>query len=155
MDNEKSTYFQFTLKSTSISALGPALLLKEGSHRANRCIRKCHQWRFVPRRTSSDLRIKGAVSSRVALFYNWKGSIGHVYVIGCQRTFLIERKFKLITGHKQLEFVFSPRKVIRNTNTASTTISRWAISLMAFEKCLWEMPENSTCRCHETSPYSN
>ena len=54
-----------------------------------------------------------------------------VFVVKRLKQFLLGRKFNLETDHRPLEFIFAPNKEL--PKTVSARITRWAISLMAFD----------------------
>ena len=54
-----------------------------------------------------------------------------VFVVKRLKQFLHGRKFNLETDHRPLEFIFAPNKEL--PKTVSARITRWAISLMAFD----------------------
>ena len=54
-----------------------------------------------------------------------------VFVVKRLKQFLLGRKFNLETDHRPLEFIFAPNKEL--PKTVSARITRWTVSLMAFE----------------------
>ena len=58
-------------------------------------------------------------------------ALAMVFVVKRLKQFLPGRKFYLETDHRPLEFIFAPNKEL--PKTVSATITRWAISLMAFD----------------------
>ena len=54
-----------------------------------------------------------------------------VFVVKRLKQFLLGRKFNLETDHRPLEFILAPNKEL--PKTVSARITRWAISLMAFD----------------------
>jgi hypothetical protein len=54
-----------------------------------------------------------------------------VYSVKRLRQFLLGRTFKLNTDHRPLQYIFAPNTEL--PKTVSARITRWAISLMAFD----------------------
>ena len=60
-----------------------------------------------------------------------RGALAIVFVVKCLKQFLLGWKFNLETDHRPLEFIFDPNKEL--PKTVSARITRWAISVMAFD----------------------